>query len=117
MNNAKINFIVDIAIFILFLAMIVSGYMMGGSHDGQRAEAFEHGRRAYHEQYGAAPFEQPATAATQSTPLPPSNSGHYWRGIHEGAAFLLIIAALLHLILHWRWITLRFKRSTRSDAK
>jgi len=89
-RGAKINVAIDLAVALGFLATAVSGiYLMFLP-------------RAF--QGGANPGWDPGLLFTRST----------WDLIHTWGAVVMVVAALLHFFIHWRWIsnvTQRFWRS------
>lgn len=81
-RGAKINLAVDALIALGFVATAVSGvlflFMPGGGYQGGRNPGWD-----------------PGWLFSRTT----------WDLIHTWGAVVMIVAALLHLAIHWRWIT------------
>ena len=78
MNKQKINYIIDILLFIAFLATAVSGVII----------------------YLFLPDEVKRSGQQEFLSI----TKHTWVDAHDIFGFIFIILTLIHLILHWQWI-------------
>lgn len=96
-RGGVINLIIDGVIALSFLVCALSGiYFMFGPSGG-----FEGGRNA---------LGDPGFLFSRTV----------WDLIHTWSGIILIVAAVLHLAIHWRWVknvTLRFFRSLLPDSE
>ena len=89
MNKPKLNYVIDFAAFISFIATALSGlaikfFMPSGVKQGGLQEFLGI-------QKGA------------------------WSEIHDWSGILLIVFAIIHLILHWDWIVCMTRNIFQSD--
>ena len=95
-RGAKINLIVDLLIGLSFLVTAVTGIYFLFLPQGYQG--------------GRNPGWDPGLLFSRTT----------WDLIHTWAAVIMILAALLHLLIHWRWIvnvTRRFFLSLRQQIR
>jgi hypothetical protein len=79
MDKAKINYFVDVIAFVSFLVTAITGvlifiFLPPGEGRG--------GVHSYLLGYGR----------------------HDWGAIHDWAGIIMTIAAIIHVVLHWKWI-------------
>jgi hypothetical protein len=87
MKTIRINFILDLGLFLAFLSLAATGAALkwavpghcGGSEGGTRFFLGLH--------------------------------RHSWMDLHFYMAVVLVVFILVHLVLHWDWIVRRFKPS------
>jgi hypothetical protein len=77
MNKPKLNFAVDFLLFLAFVVAAGTGIILEFLHGGG-----------------------PGSGTAELLGI--QRSG--WKEIHEISGKLMILLALVHLILHWRWI-------------
>ncbi len=82
-NKPKINYVVDLVIAVGFILVAVSGVVLLGAGSG----GFQGGRNAQ--------FRQEVLLLGRWT----------WKAIHDWGAAFLAGGVILHLVLHWKWIT------------
>jgi len=94
MSKTRLNFTLDALIAVAFLMSALSGviFLFAGSGGYQGGE----------------------NAAFQTTVL--GISRWLWSDLHTWASLIMIAGVLLHVVLHWKWITCVVKRMVR-DAK
>ena len=87
-NKAKLNFVVDVVIFITFIAVVISSVVLltmpEGGYRGGRNPAFD------------------------QTVLNLGRSA--WNDVHVWSSLAFMAGIFIHLVLHWRWIVGMVKR-------
>ena len=96
MNKTRLNFIVDVFIFLGFVGQAISGFVLwlvlpkgGGFRGGQGVEIV----RTFI-------FDR-----------------HTWLNLHDWLAVVLVVGVLIHLILHWKWIVCVTKRMVKDLSR
>jgi hypothetical protein len=41
---------------------------------------------------------------------------HIWLDLHDWTAVILVVMVIIHLVLHWRWITYMTKKFLKGDV-
>jgi hypothetical protein len=97
MKINTINLVVDCISFVLLLGLVLSGFVLEAMpHGPGRGQGWQGGRQVIESQ-------QPAQLW--------SLSRHDWHEVHVLIGFSFALIMLVHILLHWKWITCWFKSS------
>ncbi|MDY7041393.1 MAG: DUF4405 domain-containing protein [Chloroflexota bacterium] len=94
-NKAKLNFTVDVLIFVAFVLSAISGLLLfampHGGYQGGRNPAY----------YQTVLFLSRAA----------------WNDLHVWSSFVMVAGAVVHLLLHWKWIACMIKKMFKPAVK
>jgi hypothetical protein len=94
-NKAKLNFTVDVFILIAFALSVVSGLVLFAMPHG----GYQGGRNPAYNQ----------------TILFFSRTA--WNDLHVWSSFVMVAGAVVHLLLHWKWIACMVKKMFRPAVR
>ena len=92
MDRNKVNFWVDILMFIDFLIMAISGFILWFVYPAGKGSGGKAGVRFLLDRFG-------------------------WMEIHKLLAVIFLVLVVIHLLLHFNWIKAMFKKSFSRKTK
>ena len=91
MKKAKINYVVDVILFFCMITLTFTGLVMR--------------------------FGYPRKVRFVGEGLVLGVDKHFWRDVHDWAAYVMILMVIIHLVLHWKWIVTMTKKIFLKSVK